>query len=131
MKRFIFLIFTVVTLLILLSYQATISAASAVYTPSQLVESEKDLKRVRVGGKVAKGDIDYQTEPNMVLKFYIRDIDNSEMTGVPVIYKGLKPDMFAVDRDVIIDGDYINNVLVASTLLTQCPSKYEPPKPTK
>jgi cytochrome c-type biogenesis protein CcmE len=130
-KRFIFLIFTVVTLLILLSYQATISAASAVYTPSQLVESEKDLKRVRVGGKVAKGDIDYQTEPNMVLKFYIRDIDNSEMTGVPVIYKGLKPDMFAVDRDVIIDGDYINNVLVASTLLTQCPSKYEPPKPTK
>ena len=50
---------------------------------------------------------------------------------VPVIYRGLRPDMFTAGRDVIIDGSFENGTVVASSLLTQCPSKYEAPSPEK
>ena len=39
--------------------------------------------------------------------------------------------MFTAGRDVIIDGEYKDGVLQAQKLLTQCPSKYEPPSPEK
>ena len=50
---------------------------------------------------------------------------------VPVVYFGVKPDMFAPGRDVIIDGNLEGGTLHATKLLTQCPSKYEPPDPVK
>jgi cytochrome c-type biogenesis protein CcmE len=131
MKRFIFLLVIIVGLVVLLSYQATKSAASAVFIPSALKESSKDIQRIRVAGKVANAPIDYQTDPNMKLTFNLRDTDKPDSEGVPVIYLGLKPDMFAVGRDVIIDGDFIGGTVQATNLLTQCPSKYEPPTPTK
>ena len=48
---------------------------------------------------------------------------------IPVVYRGLRPDMFTSGRDVIIDGEFRDGVLTASSLLTQCPSKYEAPSP--
>lgn len=53
----------------------------------------------------------------------------AQLPKVPVLYQGLRPDMFSAGRDVIIDGEYRDGVVVASTLLTQCPSKYEAPSP--
>ena len=50
---------------------------------------------------------------------------------VPVVFNGVRPDMFAPGRDVIIDGNFANGTLEATKLLTQCPSKYEPPDPVK
>ena len=131
MKRFALLLLIVIGLVVLLSYQATKSAASAVYIPSTLLNLAADASRIRVAGKVASQPIDYQTDPTMKLTFSLRDSDKPSDLGVPVIYLGLKPDMFAVERDVIIDGDYKNGVVHATNLLTQCPSKYEPPKPSK
>ena len=47
--------------------------------------------------------------------------------GVPVSYQGILPDMFAEGRDVIVEGLYtLEQQLVASTIMTSCPSKYEP-----
>lgn len=41
-----------------------------------------------------------------------------------------KPDMFAPNRDVIVDGRLAGgNTIVASQVLTSCPSKYIPKKP--
>lgn len=45
--------------------------------------------------------------------------------SLPVRYNGILPDMFAADRDVIIEGKVENGVFHAKTLLTTCPSKYE------
>lgn len=44
---------------------------------------------------------------------------------LPVRYNGILPDMFAADRDVIVEGKVENGVFHAKTLLTTCPSKYE------
>jgi cytochrome c-type biogenesis protein CcmE len=56
---------------------------------------------------------------------------NPDAAPVRVLYRNTKPDMFAPGRDVIIDGSFDGEKLVASRLLTQCPSKYEPAEPGK
>ncbi len=134
-KRFVFLIALAALVTILLLLNASRSGTSSVYRPSELLEATsmgtKDLPRVRVAGKVLDRKIEYQVEPGFLLEFEVRDPekDAEDAAGLKVSYAGIKPDMFAAGRDVIIDGDFKDGKLVASKLLTQCPSKYEPPKP--
>jgi cytochrome c-type biogenesis protein CcmE len=112
-----------------LVYQATRGTSSLVLTPSEILSkgASRDLKRIRVGGRVVD-PITYQTEPQMILSFSVKNPAGGEGV-VPVVYRGLKPDMFAAGRDVLIDGDYIGRSLQAAKLQTQCPSKYEPVVP--
>ena len=127
----IFISFVVGFLVIggLLVYQATRGTSSLIFSPKELVEkgSHVSLHRIRVAGKVSD-PIDYKTEPNIELNFLVADPTSSTST-LPVVYRNLKPDMFAAGRDVLIDGDFENGKIVAAKLLTQCPSKYEPPSP--
>ena len=47
-----------------------------------------------------------------------------------VEFNGILPDMFAEGRDVIVEGIYEgDDRFVAETILTSCPSKYEPEVP--
>lgn len=111
-------------------YQATHSTKSLVLLPSEVLAKAPggNLERVRVGGKVTAEPIGYSLEPEIVLTFTVEDPTNAK-GSLPVIYKGLKPDMFATGRSVMIDGDVVGGTLMATKLLTQCPSKYEPPLP--
>lgn len=125
----------------LVVFQATRTTYSSVLLPSELIERghDKPLPRVRVGGRVSD-PIVYTVDPTIVLKFNVQDPPSKEASNknssapintVPVIYNGLRPDMFAVGRDVIIEGEFVNGSLQAAKLLTQCPSKYEAPAPDK
>lgn len=127
-RTFLSLIFAFVAVGGLMVFQATRSESSEVVLPSELQARTKDQPRIRVAGKVIAGTIDYTLQPQIVLRF---SIENPGEGGgsLPVVYNGLKPDMFAPGRDVIIDGEYEGGVMKASKLLTQCPSKYEPPDP--
>jgi cytochrome c-type biogenesis protein CcmE len=60
------------------------------------------------------------------LRFRLRDVKGT--TSVPVVYKGSVPDLFRSGRDVVVDGKLRNGVFVAvpNTLVTKCPSKYQP-----
>jgi cytochrome c-type biogenesis protein CcmE len=60
------------------------------------------------------------------LRFKLRDVTGT--TAVPVVYKGSVPDLFRTGRDVVVDGKLSNGVFVAvpDTLVTKCPSKYQP-----
>lgn len=62
------------------------------------------------------------------LRFRLRDRDGR--AAVPVVYRGSVPDLFAVDREIAVDGRLRNGVFVAvpDTLVTKCPSKYAPKK---
>lgn len=87
---------------------------------------------VRVAGRVQDGSI--QWDPAALnLTFRLMPIEPGTIpvgdmpTGVPVSYQGILPDMFAEGRDVIVEGVYTSDQqLVASTIMTSCPSKYEP-----
>lgn len=108
--------------------QATTTKTAIVYTPQQLAESSRSIERVRVAGKVSsKIPVNYQHDPHAELRFGIENPGTGSEVAVPVVYRGVRPDMFAVGRDVIMDGELREGTFQASNLMTQCPSKYEPP----
>ncbi len=135
-KLFLSIIAVFVVLSALLLFQASKAGTSVVMLPTEVLakaNQEQTLSRIRVAGRVADAEVNYIVEPNFELKFFI---ENPPKPGVEsqagilaVVYQGIKPDMFAPGRDVIIDGEFRGGTLYASKLLTQCPSKYEPPKP--
>jgi cytochrome c-type biogenesis protein CcmE len=112
-----------------LVFQATKGTSSLVVLPSELLQEAHagNLSRIRVGGRVVE-PIEYQTDPSFVLRFSVRDPKGGDRV-VPVVYRGIKPDMFQAERDVLIDGDLRGGVIEAASLQTQCPSKYEPVTP--
>lgn len=113
----------------LLLIYATTTTTAQVLLPSDLARApERARYRLRIGGQVADAAVTYTLEPEIKLTFRVQDHGKPELS-VPVVFHDLKPDMFAPGRDVLIDGDFNNGVLEAHTLLTQCPSKYEPPSP--
>ena len=76
---------------------------------------------IRVAGKVTEDPIDWDVR-NLSLAFVIGDAQSR----IPVHYKGVKPDMFQAGVDVIVEGRIRQDgVLVASVLMTSCPSKYQ------
>ena len=87
---------------------------------------------VRVAGRVQDGSI--QWDPAALnLTFRLTPIEPGTIpvgaipAGVAVSYQGILPDMFAEGRDVIVEGLYTpDQQLAASTIMTSCPSKYEP-----
>ncbi len=109
-----------------LIWQATMSTASVILTPSEIINLKEERRvRIRMGGKVAAEGLSYEVAPSFVLSFRLADRDASDKS-IPVIYRNIKPDMFAPGRDVLIDGDWKDGTFHATSLLTQCPSKYEP-----
>jgi cytochrome c-type biogenesis protein CcmE len=106
-------------------------------------------KQLRLAGRVADGSVKWDPK-TLDLEFLIRPIPAKEAAEnavqhsggtrtlavttpdaeaaamtLPVRYNGILPDMFAADRDVIVEGKVENGVFHAKTLLTTCPSKYE------
>jgi cytochrome c-type biogenesis protein CcmE len=132
-KRFLIIFLVAATIATILVVQATRQGSSLVLMPSELLAQDngKVMTRLRVAGRVADQAIEYNLSPKIELKFSIHDPGKKDGQLIPVVYEGLKPDMFTSGRDVILDGEYRNGVFVANKLLTQCPSKYEPPDPSK
>lgn len=132
-RTFLSIVVVIAALAAFLVLQATNESSSEVMIPSQLSAADPSIKRsrIRVGGKVAELPVAYQVEPTFLLSFSIIDPGKGGdvANAVPVVYAGIKPDMFASGRDIIIDGNFENGTLTAVKLMTQCPSKYEPPSP--
>ena len=92
-------------------------------------------KRVRVSGHVEPGTVEWDAG-NLELRFTLGaapdkiDVGGAGGGLLPVEFKGIRPDMFAEGRGVIVEGVYWpDKRFVAGTLLTSCPSKYEPEAP--
>jgi cytochrome c-type biogenesis protein CcmE len=117
-------------------YYMTVSEVSA--QQSQLIGQS-----LRVAGRVAPGTIswDPQTLPLAFGLMQPPPADGSAgvrpvaaMAAGPsfrVICRGEpKPDMFAPNRDVIVEGSLMSNgTIEARQVLTSCPSKYTPKQP--
>lgn len=86
---------------------------------------------VRVAGRVTPGSVERRMTPRgEQLWFTLGDFksDGSAPPVLRVFYTGVVPDMFRNEggTDVIVEGRYDGTVLQAQSLLTSCPSKYEP-----
>ena len=88
---------------------------------------------VRLAGRVQAGSIQWDPKA-LQLSFVLGPFKEqggatARTIGIPIHYQGVLPDMFAEGRDVIVEGQYhTEQALVAKTLMTSCPSKYEPEK---
>lgn len=87
---------------------------------------EVGTSSLRLAGRVAPGSIDWDAR-TLQLKFSLGTFPNAQTVGetIPVAFTGIKPDMFADGRDVIVEGRYEGGVIRAKQVLTSCPSKYE------
>jgi cytochrome c-type biogenesis protein CcmE len=125
MTRFYVACFVIVVMLGVLVYSAIDESKREVVTVDA-ISSQADRDGVQLGARVADNSIEYTTSPSFLLRFNVRDITGSENV-IPVVYEGIMPDTLKSGRDVILEGNWRGGVFQASKLLTQCPSKYEPP----
>jgi cytochrome c-type biogenesis protein CcmE len=78
-------------------------------------------RNVRVTGIIQGQSIDWNAQ-DLILKFEITD----EGGSLPVVYKGLRPDMFQDGAQAVVDGRYTEaGTFEAHNLMLKCPSKYE------
>jgi len=80
---------------------------------------------LKVKGKVVNGSINRNPENRLDVSFRIEE----NRATLPVVYKGVTPDMFEDGREVVVEGTLgRDGVFHANTLMTSCPSKYEAEK---
>ncbi len=80
---------------------------------------------LKVKGTVVNGSISRNPDNSLDVSFQIEE----KKSMLPVVYKGITPDMFEDGREVVVEGTLGHDgVFRANTLLTSCPSKYEAEK---
>ncbi len=95
-------------------------------TPAELAErvaSDSSLYDVgiRVGGNVVKGSIT-RNVASQTITFEITDGDAT----FPVLYRGLAPDTFTDEVEVVVEGRLaVEGTIQATTVLAKCGSRYE------
>lgn len=95
-------------------------------SPSELaarVEGDSSMYDVgvRIGGTVVGGTIDRHIA-SQTLKFEVTD----GVTTYPVVYRGLVPDTFTEDVEVVVEGRVgRDGTIQATSVLAKCGSRYE------
>lgn len=85
-----------------------------------LATGKENIKHIRLFGKVGN---DIKVNKNY-LEFSIIDKKDPSQK-ITVKYHGKKPDIFGIGSEVIVEGEMKNGILLASQLMTKCPSKYK------
>ncbi len=137
MLKFVLPIVGILGVITLLVYSAVQESSKKVLTVAELVEQNLDQSRIRLGAKVSSPDIQIKGGTTKTISFLVKDPAKTGENDpqIKVVYHGLMPDTLKDTRDVILEGNYVvgvndeMGVFNATTLNTQCPSKYEPPKP--
>ena len=106
------------------------TTASTVYfltvpeVQQQLSTFQQTAHPIRVAGQVTTDPIQWEVR-QLSLAFHIGEGE----ARLPVQYKGVKPDMFQAGVSVIVEGRIgRDGILMASILMTSCPSKYQDEK---
>lgn len=126
--RFVAAILVVSVVLAGLIYSAVGASAKKVVTVDELVQEGSSRHRIRLGARLTNDEISYTSEPSREVRFSVRDVTGAGEV-IPVVYQGAMPDTLKTGRDVILEGDFTDGIFFASSLMTQCPSKYKPPVP--
>jgi cytochrome c-type biogenesis protein CcmE len=94
------------------------------FSPSQIVAGEAPKDRaLRIGGMVEKGSLRRQAD-GITVQFVVTDTAKS----VPVVYKGILPDLFREGRGVVAEGRLgADGVFRADQVLAKHDENYMPP----
>jgi cytochrome c-type biogenesis protein CcmE len=115
-------------LAVFLLYTSIAGGGTPSLSPSELAGRTGDVSLAGLVVGPVKGDAHAGG-----LRFNLRDIEGAKKTTVAVRYTGSVPDLFRVGRHVVVDGQLLGGVFVATpgTMVTKCPSKYSALQPPK
>jgi cytochrome c-type biogenesis protein CcmE len=95
------------------------------FSPSQVVAKEAPVGRnFRIGGLVEKGTLKRDND-GLTVHFTVSDTVNN----IPVVYKGILPDLFKEGRGCVAQGHVGNDgVFYAESVLAKHDENYMPPE---
>jgi cytochrome c-type biogenesis protein CcmE len=98
--------------------------AAYFYTPADVVAGKASGgKAMRLGGMVEEGSV--QRDPDGVTtRFTVEDGD----ARVPVVFKGIVPDLFREGSGVVAEGRLEGRIFVADNILAKHDERYMPPQ---
>ncbi len=98
------------------------------YTPTQVANHEAPINRsFRIGGLVVSGSLKRQTD-GLTVDFVVTDTAHN----IPVIYKGILPDLFKEGKGVVAQGKLgANGYFIAAQVLAKHDENYMPPEAAK
>jgi cytochrome c-type biogenesis protein CcmE len=98
--------------------------ASYFYAPGDIArEGAPQGRHVRLGGMVTQGSLKRASD-GVTLNFIVHD----EAHQVPVVFKGIPPDLFKEGSGVVAEGSFQGGTFVASNLLAKHDENYKPPQ---
>jgi cytochrome c-type biogenesis protein CcmE len=101
------------------------SGAAEARKPSQIVNA-KPGDSYKVTGKVVAGSIRREGgAEGETVRFRVRDRDGQ--VSIPVVYRGVVPDPFRDNREILVTGQMRDGTFVGErdSLVTKCPSKFK------
>jgi len=126
-KRFVFIAVAIaaVAVAVGLVLNALDKNVSLYFTPTQVYNKEAPQGRsFRIGGLVEEGSVKRQMD-GLTVNFVITDKHKS----IPVIYKGILPDLFKEGKGVVAQGKIeADGVMHAEEVLAKHDENYMPPE---
>lgn len=97
------------------------------YTPQEVLAEPEDFdeKTIRIGALVAPGSVTWDSS-KVRLAFQVTE-DSQHF--IPVIYQGVKPDMFREGQGVVVEGKFRGDTLHADQLLVKHSEEYKVKSP--
>ena len=122
----ILIVSSCVVLLVVSGFQDT---SMYYFTVTELEAREAEFvgKKIKLAGKVVPGSI-RRDDSSLDLSFKIWEpvAEGGGSSHRPIYYKGIVPDTFRDESDVVLEGSTAQDgVFHAEHLLAKCPSKYE------
>jgi len=91
------------------------------YTIKELTMEDRSISKVKVGGLIKPNSIDINESNRLEVWFYVYQGEDS----LKVYYNGTRPDLFKDDAEVVVSGEFNNDLITATELQTKCASRYE------
>ena len=123
-KKFIIGGFILFLAIAYLGFMGFRSSASYYFTVSELLAQGNipQTQVIRVNGTVLAGSVE-QRSSDLSLNFTVTEGGKN----LPVVYRGVVPDTFRPDGDIVVEGTLgTGGIFQAKTLMPKCPSKYKP-----
>ncbi len=97
------------------------------YAPTDVTAKQvPEARRFRLGGLVEPNSVERQPD-GVTVKFRVTDT----RSALPVIYKGVLPDLFREGQGVVAEGMLKGGVFQASEVLAKHDENYMPPEVAK
>ena len=125
-KRFLFIAIAVagVAIAVGLVLNALGGNVNLYFTPTQVFNNEVPSGRsFRIGGLVEEGSVKREKD-GLTVNFVITDTHKS----IPVVYKGILPDLFKEGKGVVAQGKVEAGVMRAEEVLAKHDENYMPPE---